>query len=515
MVADAPISQGLLHAWAAWTDIRLGWRLGRYRANQAALSRRYRLAGKAPRRYDERVRASVVAAAAACREPSAFAWTSGTTASPKQIHYPLRRLRQLRQTFIEQAVLAWAHYGGGPPAFYFPASAGDERSLTGLLAQIGLPEHLRRLVLPLSPLPGPNLAALSSRCSPLALHTFLLAIASPTLVATPNPSTLYVLLERLRTEWDSVRAEWEGLLATAEADAVIGSLGAAAKGRVAAVARWSRSGCPPPLGDLLPRLRVVSCWDGGYVQPFLRNLQDLLFDLDIAFHPLFSLSTETVETEVYPGRSEEGGLPVHPGVRYEFAHEREELAASDLIDPWDLAEGERYLMVVSDAYGLCRYETRDIFSCHGFVGPAPVLRFVGRAGIGYSFTGEKITAEQVLQAFEALRSRPGLGELALTCFPLLNPGGLPGYVIVACQARDDTPPPDWLGKAFDRQLAEQNEEYAAKRTTGRLAKPRVVAMAYGDLVALLERRWDAPGGTPAQFKLLPLYPTPWERIADG
>lgn len=173
---------------------------------------------------------------------------------------------------------------------------------------------------------------------------------------------------------------------------------------------------------------------------------------------------------------------------------------------------------MSDPYGLLRYQTEDVFRCVGRLGPCPDLRFLRRRGLTWSFTGEKLTGEQVDLALATLRAHdPRLTELQLTCLPTKDGAGAePGYVLAAAPPASTGAP--WLADPslrralaalFDRSLAEANPEYRDKRESSRLSAPRLVVVPYEELAAALDRRtrsdedravrtWES------QFKLTPL-----------
>ena len=143
------------------------------------------------------------------------------------------------------------------------------------------------------------------------------------------------------------------------------------------------------------------------------------------------MSTETIETVPDYRERETAFLPAAPGVLYEFLAVGSETA---LLGARELQPGGTYEMVVSHGYGLRRYATGDLFRVERVVAGLPDLRFLGRRGLGWSFTGEKLTAEQIGVAFEALHAEyPGLRDgfwLALFpedpgggALPLLPPGG--------------------------------------------------------------------------------------------
>ena len=503
----------VIRGWRWWLYVLLRLRLMRYQRAQEALARRYGVEGCEPEPYGETTRARIQKLAATYREPVEFAWTSGTTHDPKQILYPKRRLRALQQTYLAQAILAYRHAGLGRPAFYFLTSMAPDRSVSGLLARESLPWWLARYILCDSIVYVPAVARLVDRYSQDALHLTLLLLSTPVLIAMANPSSLYLILDHAQRDWDRVRTQVAHILAEGWWPAFRRRMGSAVHSREVRTRQLLQSSTCPSMRELLPALRMVYCWNGGYVQPFIDNLQQQLKDIDPLFRPMFSMSTETVAYLVYPDVSTDGGLPVYPGVCYEFIQADHDAAARNLLKPWKLHVGQRYLMVVSDAYGLKRYQTNDVFECVGFKRQTPLLRFQGRAGLSYSFTGEKMTDHQLLEAYETIRRKARLPGAAFTCFPKLNKGRVPGYVFVHVTNTPLAQADSVTADVFDQALIEINEEYASKRKSGRLAKPEIVTQNYEQLVSKLMRSDPRYTGTsPAQFKPLPLYRVFWESL---
>lgn len=173
------------------------------------------------------------------------------------------------------------------------------------------------------------------------------------------------------------------------------------------------------------------------------------------------------------------------------------------------------MMMISDVYGLKRYQTNDVFECVGFKRHTPLLRFQRRDGLGYSFTGEKITDQQLLEVYEKIRRKAKIAGAAFTCFPKLNKSSVPGYVFVHVINTQSVHIDSITAEVFDQMLMEINEEYASKRKSGRLAKPELVTHSYEQLVSKLIRSNPRyTGASPAQFKPLPLYQVFWESLPD-
>lgn len=507
-------AQVVIRYWLWWLDALLSLRLATYRHEQEVLARRYGLEGLEPEPYGASTRQRILERAATCQGPKEFAWTSGTTREPKQILYPRLRLRQLQQIYVAQAILAYRHAGLGRPAFYFLTSMAPDRSISGLLAREPLPWWLARYILCDSIVYEPAVARLADRYPQDALHLTLLLLSAPALIAMANPSSLDIILQRAQRDWDRIRTQVRSILAEdGWLPAFKKRRGAAVGLREARVKQFLEWPSCPTVKDLLPELKMVYCWQGGYVQPFLENLQAQLADLQPIFRPMFSMSTETVAYLIHPRVSMTAGLPIYPGVCYEFLPSDHEATARYLLKPWQLHSGQQYLMVVSDAYGLTRYLTNDVFECDGLRDQTPLLRFLGRTGLSYSFTGEKITDQQLMEVYETVRQTAQIPGAVFVCFPKLNKGDVPGYVFV-CAAEAARPSAAALSAdLFDQTLMQVNEEYASKRASGRLAKPEMAFYAYEELVAKLLRSDPRyRGSSPAQFKPLPLYQTAWENL---
>lgn len=503
----------LIAIWVRWLYLRLWFRLNNYRRNQLALARRYQLDGLTPEKYNDATRERIVQLAETSAEEKQFAWTSGTTRAPKQIFYPARRAKRVQRTLVEQVLLAYDYARVTRPAFYLLTSMVPDKSWSSLFVRKPFPALVNRLLLPGSIAFVPRAAELVERTSQSAVHAALWLIAEPSFIVTANPSSLYVVLEQVKQEWGRMREQIKSILADEGIQKLQQNVTRMNHERQTKIAQLLDSAEPPAVRDLLPQLQVVYCWDGGYVTPFADNLKKQFVGHAVKFLPMFSVSTETVSYQMYPRVSLRGGLPIYPGNCYEFILPDSEPTAQNVLKPWELQVGSSYVLLVSDEFGLKRYNTEDLFECRGMERNTPVIHFSGRVGLRYSFTGEKITAEQLLDLYESLRQDFGLAGAIFTCFPKVNAGSLPGYVFVHCAAQDEQLPPGLTAAEFDRRLAEINIEYAAKRKSGRLAAPLLTQYSFGRVANTIRNsnpRYQ--GSNPAQFKLLPMYQVMWEDL---
>ncbi len=519
---------GLLYLAGIGASIGMRLRAARFRDEQRALRRRYGIRPDTPiRPFDDETRRSVEAFAA--RHPDArFATTSGSTGQPKRVAYTGARLRAIKRENLSATARILLALGAARPVLFVLSSLREEGSLASLLtAGAAEPGRLESLVLPTRWLAHPAVEALIDRYGALAVRLWLLALSNPGLVYSTNPSTLAVFLREIEERWSEATALVRDLARAPGSfppdvrRIARRAAGLGAAGRLARIAAAER---PLSAAEIAPGLRAFCAWDGGYVRPFLAEIRRRLPAARVAHVPMYAMSTETLMTLLHFERGAARFLPLAPGVLYEFlpdgAPDRPEL----LLPPARLEPGRAYALVASDPYGLRRYQTDDLFLCRGRAAGLPDLVFLRRRGLEYSFTGEKLTGEQVERALEALRAaHPAIDAAALqpTVAPSFPAGApLPRYRIVLAHA--GAAPPDGAGldlaaiaAAFDREVGRLNAEFEGKMRSGRLAPTEAALVPYDALAARLDprtrderdrarRTWES------QFKLVPLLRTLWE-----
>jgi GH3 auxin-responsive promoter. len=225
------------------------------------------------------------------------------------------------------------------------------------------------------------------------------------------------------------------------------------------------------------------------------------------------MSTETVETVPARIGKRYVYLPLASGVFYEFIECGNPDLVSNLKLPGELRIGHRYTMVVSDAYGLRRYQTEDVFECVDFVKGLPDLRFVHRRNLSYSFTGEKLTAEQLRLAYEqAAEQFETFGSNSfLTCFPSFPEGAsIPRYrLVIVGLSFEQSLHTSEIAAFVEARLMEINSEYEAKVRSGRLGHMSAEVVGVGEFITNVV---NGGGAWLSQFKFLPLYPRLWESL---
>jgi hypothetical protein len=460
--------------------------------NQRRLKRKYGITRGTPvLSYGPEVQQHIRAKAV---KDAKFATTSGTTGKPKQLLYTKRRLLALKLAFSEMFAGACYAFRLKRTSLYVFSSFESDTSLTSLLLDETAPPHyLSTLQAPYRLQHHPVIQALVSKYGATAVRLWLLTLSNPGVLYSTNPSTISTFLDELERDWQHSSAlirDWCYAPASFAPEIHYITPRLASRGCAKRLKQIANSNEPLPLSQCAPAVRTYICWTGGYVQPFLDRLAKHLPAPRYELIPMYSMSTETIETLPYFRDREAAFLPLAPSVVYEFMDQ-----AESLLDPHQLEPGKLYAMVVSDAHGLRRYQTDDLFLCERKIHGLPDLSFVRRRTLEHSFTGEKLTAEQLSIVFARLRaSYPSLlADKPLTCVPS-HP---PHYKVLIVSDSDLETSHNFLAARCDELLCEINCEYRSKRTSGRLGPIEVVSTKFQDFVAM-NSNWET------QFKFLPL-----------
>src|SRR5690606_6409907 len=74
---------------------------------------------------------------------------------------------------------------------------------------------------------------------------------------------------------------------------------------------------PPEVSQVLPKLKAVISWDGGYVSPYAKKLMNIL-PSQVSHLPMYSMSTESIETLPHLINKKYYFLPTMSGTYPEF-----------------------------------------------------------------------------------------------------------------------------------------------------------------------------------------------------
>lgn len=526
--------RGLIHdgirATIGWGLVALGWilelvhrlRLATFNRRQAELVRLYGIREDTPLRDLDSITIQALAREAFGAGETRLAETSGSTKEPKRVPYTRARIRAVKWTFIDAFARAYARLPIRRKSLYVFAAIGADRSLTGLLLEEERsPSYLAALQAPYRLERCPELSDLSRAYGGAAVRLFFIAASNPGVLYATNPSTLVAFFEDLRARWSKtsrlVREFHRDPAGFPESLRRIARK-LESRGAPRRLAKIAASASPLSLHEIAPGVEAYACWTGGYVRPFLDALERDLPPHRYALIPMYAMSTETIETIPHYRDGRTTFLPLAPGVLYEFLEENGPNEPRNLLSPRALEQDRDYMLVVSDAHGLRRYQTQDVFRVEGFTRGLPELRFVRRTGLAYSFTGEKLTGDHALLAFEhARREFPALAGRFLSLFPSSPRDSRPHYVAVAAGSPEGLDL-EAIARRIDDALSSVNIEYREKRAADRLGP--IVARAVGlEALARILASHPRAGQTSSdawasQLKFLPLHPRLWEEPVD-
>ena len=512
----------LIGAMALGFDV--GWfqRIRNFDLNQDRLRKAYGIGSATPiHPYGPEIREAIEAFASRALTSISWATTSGSTSEPKRIAFTRKRLFKTQLEWIGVYCRMVRHLGIRRRSLYLFSSLADDElepsrgpllpgprtpsALTALLLTTNEPGRVALLQAPYRAHQYPELQAFAAIHGQTAARFLVLAISNPGVLYATNPSTLVAFFAAVETEWQKLRKLAAETLDSPETPAI---RRLESKGWRERLNEIVASPAPLQANKWLPGLETVVCWKGGYLNPFLQALTRRLPRTRLV--PMYSMSTETIETLThFEGPEEPSAFPLAPGVLYEFLPVDEKDAPKHLLNPKDLQPGKAYCMVVSDAFGLARYQTGDVFECRQNRYGMPDLRFMRRRDLEYSFTGEKLTAHQLEQVFEGLRSRhPELEDSALICAPTFPEGEtLPHYELLVIPLGGPNPTLDLenLANEAETALLMLNGEYKAKIASNRL-RP-----LHSTLVDRQEFAKSIGANLEAQYKFLPLQRTLWTR----
>ncbi len=452
-------------------------------------------------------------------DPLMFATTSGTTSEPKFIPLTAEWLRELQRLTTLWLYRSQVDYPSlfdsksvtvvSPAVESRTASGTPVGSVSGLTYQ-RTPWMVRRSYA--LPYDVSEITDYDDRYFVAARMAFA---ADVSMLAAPNPSTLLRLVEEGREHSERiVRAIHDGSLgvspseqADPEQRLLYSRLGRAIRpdqGRARLMGRFlERHGALLPR-DLWPRLPMIGCWLGGSAGVQANRLLEPYGPLPLRDVGL--RATEGTMTVPLEDGDAAGPLAVGTGF-YEFVPEEDiDVQQPQVRLAHELESGKRYYILMTTSAGLYRYDINDIVEVHGFYKRVPRLAFVRKGRDMVNLTGEKLHSSQVGQAAELAGRELALVNLQVQLIP--DNDKMHYDLLVECE--------DGIGvfeqefaDAFDRHLAEINIEYAHKRRSRRLGRPRPWPMKSGWARRRRRRDIEESGKRDTQYKW-PMIRMQWD-----
>jgi hypothetical protein len=317
-------------------------------------------------------------------------------------------------------------------------------------------------------------------------------VTKPRFIYATNPSTLTHFIDELQMKWPDIQANINNLLDDPKKLKEVLRLqdGDGTKSlREAASNEFN-------FHVLFPSLKAVITWDGGYVRTFLDRLMKLLPE-GVQHLPMYSMSTETIETLPHKINGKISFLPTMKNTLPEFSDE-----GGKILKAHELQVNACYSLLITNSWGLERYDTQDIFKVEEMIDDLPSLTFIRRRNVTASITGEKITEVQAILLSGMLKEKyPALIPTTLSLYPVFDKNSV-GYqlAIIGTTLNNASE----VSKDADAFLGQINSEYRDKVKSGRLLPLHLKTMSVQELAALMgqESRWES------QFKVMPLYEKP-------
>jgi hypothetical protein len=243
---------------------------------------------------------------------------------------------------------------------------------------------------------------------------------------------------------------------------------------------------------------VINTWTGGSMGPYLRQLPQYFGAPPI--RDLGLLASEGRMTIPLEGNTASGVLDIWSHY-FEFVLEGEiESPQPTVLGAHELAEGKSYYIVPTTAYGLYRYHISDVVRVTGHYGRTPLVEFLGKGRRFANLTGEKLSEYHVTKAMDAVAKRVNQPITAYSLAPIWDDARpYYGLFLETPDAADEASLKRFLAE-FDRQLGQENVEYAAKRESGRLGAVRAELIPAGTWAQWDRARLAATGGSPEQYK---------------
>jgi hypothetical protein len=252
--------------------------------------------------------------------------------------------------------------------------------------------------------------------------------------------------------------------------------------------------------DYWPDRFVLGNWTGGSVGAYLRHYPRYFGEAPV--RDIGLIASEGRMTLPFADGTPAGVLDVTSHY-FEFIPEAEgDSPQPTVLGAHELAEGQRYFILLTTGYGLYRYHIHDLVRVAGFFNGTPLIEFLSKGAHFSNMTGEKLSEYQVTQAMGQV-----LPELDLT---------VGTYSVAPCWPDDENQPPCYglfveagelangaaerLARRLDERLCRLNIEYEGKRQSGRLAPLRVEPVAPGFWAAWDRQRLERTRGTLEQYK---------------
>lgn len=250
--------------------------------------------------------------------------------------------------------------------------------------------------------------------------------------------------------------------------------------------------------DYWPADCVLGNWTGGSVGAYLRHYPRYFGEMTVRDVGL--IASEGRMTIPLSDGTSSGVLDVTTHY-FEFVPEDEiDSPQPTVLAAHEVEVGRSYYILPTTAFGLYRYNIFDLVRVTGFHNQTPLVEFLSKGSHLANITGEKLSEYHVARAMQDVLSELDVTLSAYSLAPCWDEE-MPYYGLFVEQADVVDPAQGHrLAEVLDQRLGLVNDEYAAKRGSGRLGAVRVLFLSRGAWQQWDRQRLARTGGTAEQYK---------------
>lgn len=314
------------------------------------------------------------------------------------------------------------------------------------------------------------------------------------LIVSINPSTLIAL-------YGCIKNNKERLIEDIKLGTLNGELIAEPNNKLAEHVRQIINGDNFTMNDLWKNLKMISAWTASSTELYLSKLKEIYPLATIL--PYMACGSEGIVAIPIDNSLKAAPLAINHGF-YEFIPEEtsyEEICGKprDTLLFDELEKGKNYHLIMSQANGLMRYMAGDVYKVVDFYNNVPMVEFVTRANTFFSFTGEKITEEQILSTVQNICIKLGIKKGLFFFTPIW--AEVPYYKLYLEVPIEMFELKEKILEAFDLELRKVSYEFNSKRESGRLQNTQIICLRYGTIDKFIEEQKKQGNGV--QFKYKP------------
>jgi len=327
-----------------------------------------------------------------------------------------------------------------------------------------------------------------------------------TTIATLNPSSLVLLCQRLPEVQERIIADIEAgtldksLEIPAEIRRAIAHALKPNRRRAEELKKLMKR-----YGELLPKrfwpnLDLIECWKGGTAKNYLQQLPRYFGK--VAVRDFGCLSTEA-RSSVPMSDEGAGGVLAMQTNFYEFIP-KEEIGKADrrVLLCNELEAGKEYLLIVTTAAGLYRYDIDDVIRVDGFFNKTPVIEFVQKGRNAVSVTGEKVYESHINEAVLRASAKDKIGVQNFCAVAVIGKSATASRYVFLIEFEDEPSRAKKLKllKSIEEELCAQNSEYDDLRKQQLIAHPSLKTVKPGEFERYRRKRVKE-GSHDTQFKM--------------